>query len=31
MQYKIQGDVFPTLEISLKKGESIFTEAGAMA
>jgi uncharacterized protein (TIGR00266 family) len=31
MQYKIQGDVFPTLEISLKKGDSIFTEAGAMA
>ena len=31
MQFKIQGDPFPTLEISLKKGESIFTEAGAMA
>ena len=31
MQFKIEGDPFPTLEISLKKGESIFTEAGAMA
>lgn len=31
MQFKIEGDPFPTLEISLIKGESIFTEAGAMA
>ena len=31
MQYKIQGDPFPTLEITLKKGESIFSEAGALA
>jgi len=31
MQFKIEGDPFPTLEISLKKGESIFSEAGAMA
>ncbi len=31
MQFKIEGDPFPTLEIGLKKGESIFSEAGAMA
>jgi len=31
MQHKIQGDPFPTIEIKLKKGESVFSEAGAMA
>ena len=31
MQYTIKGEVFPALEIQLKQGESVFTEAGAMA
>jgi uncharacterized protein (TIGR00266 family) len=31
MQFKISGEVFPTLEVSLKRGESVFTEAGGMA
>ncbi len=31
MQYKIEGDVFPTLEVQLDRGESVFTEAGGMA
>ncbi len=31
MQFKISGEVFPTLEIGLKRGESIFTESGGMA
>lgn len=31
MQYKIEGDVFPTLEIQLTRGESVFTESGGMA
>jgi len=31
MQYKIEGNVFPTLEIQLNRGESVFTESGGMA
>jgi uncharacterized protein (TIGR00266 family) len=31
MQYKIEGNVFPTLEIQLTRGESVFTESGGMA
>jgi len=31
MQSKIEGNVFPTLEVQLNKGESIYTQAGAMA
>jgi uncharacterized protein (TIGR00266 family) len=31
MQYKIEGNVFPTLEIQLTQGESVFTESGGMA
>jgi uncharacterized protein (TIGR00266 family) len=31
VQYKIEGDVFPTLEVQLTRGESVFTEAGGMA
>jgi len=31
MQSKIEGNVFPTVEVQLNKGESIFTQAGAMA
>jgi uncharacterized protein (TIGR00266 family) len=31
MQYKIEGKVFPTLEIQLTRGESVFTESGGMA
>lgn len=31
MQHKIEGNVFPTLEIQLSKGESVYTQAGAMA
>lgn len=31
MQYKIDGNVFPILEVQLTRGESVFTEAGGMA
>ncbi len=31
MQYKIDGNVFPILEVQLTQGESVFTEAGGMA
>lgn len=31
MQHTIEGNVFPTLEVQLNKGESIYTQAGAMA
>jgi uncharacterized protein (TIGR00266 family) len=31
MQYKIEGNVFPLLEIQLTQGESVFTESGGMA
>jgi uncharacterized protein (TIGR00266 family) len=31
MQYKIEGNVFPTLEVQLTQGESVFTESGGMA
>jgi len=31
MQYRVEGTVFPTLEIRLSKGESVFTESGGMA
>lgn len=31
MHYKIEGNVFPTLEIQLTQGESVFTESGGMA
>lgn len=31
MEYQIKGTVFPTLEISLGRGESVFTESGGMA
>ncbi len=31
MQYKIDGDVFPSVEIQLSRGESVFTESGGMA
>jgi uncharacterized protein (TIGR00266 family) len=31
MQYKIEGEVFPTLEIQMTRGESVFTESGGMA
>ena len=31
MQYKITGEVFPALEVTLSKGESVFTEAGALS
>ena len=31
MEYKIHGSVMQTLEINLKRGESIFTESGGMA
>lgn len=31
MKYQIEGNVFPTLEIQLTQGESVFTESGGMA
>lgn len=31
MDYKIEGSVFPMVEIQLSKGESVFTESGGMA
>jgi uncharacterized protein (TIGR00266 family) len=31
MEYKIDGKVFPMLEVQLTRGESVFTEAGGMA
>ena len=31
MQFKIEGSVFPMLEIQLTRGESVFTESGGMA
>jgi uncharacterized protein (TIGR00266 family) len=31
MEYKINGTVMPALEITLKQGESIYTESGGMA
>lgn len=31
MEYQIKGTVFPTLEIGLARGESVFTESGGMA
>lgn len=31
MQYRIEGTVFPTLEIRLTRGESVYTESGGMA
>ena len=31
MEYQIKGSVFPTLEIGLDRGESVFTESGGMA
>ncbi len=31
MQHHIEGTVFPTLEVQLARGESVFTESGGMA
>jgi uncharacterized protein (TIGR00266 family) len=31
MRYEIQGTVFPTLEVYLSQGESMYTESGGMA
>jgi len=31
MKYRIEGPVFPTLEIRLTRGESVYTESGGMA
>ena len=31
MQFKIEGSVFPMVEIQLNRGESVFTESGGMA
>jgi len=31
MQYKIEGNVFPSLEVQLDRGESVYTESGGMA
>ncbi len=31
MEYKIHGTVMQTLDVHLKKGESIYTESGGMA
>lgn len=31
MQFKIEGTVFPMLEIQLNRGETVFTESGGMA
>ena len=31
MKYRVEGTVFPILEIRLARGESVFTESGGMA
>ena len=31
MEYKIEGTVFPMLEVQLSRGESVYTESGGMA
>jgi len=31
MKYRVEGTVFPILEVRLAKGESVFTESGGMA
>ena len=31
MQHTVEGNVFPTLEVRLSRGESVYTQSGAMA